>query len=229
MADFARILACVDTVLGTEGFARYLGKQGSLAAESLTDDEFISADRGRSRRRRHVHGTASQLLKLATPTDEKWRVPKEWPKTSRAVTMRLHRQAPVMRKAGWTSTTTADRTNTNAVHWTITRPETGRNPGSLTRSPTSPASQASQASNEYGASPDSGPELQRDARASAVDATHRLARRSSWRVRSVLKVADIPQEGRVTSTNALRATLPSHEQGLGGMPQVTPESPTLTR
>ena len=43
MADFARIVAVVDEIYGTEGLTHYLEKQNSLDADSLTGDLFISA------------------------------------------------------------------------------------------------------------------------------------------------------------------------------------------
>jgi hypothetical protein len=43
MADYARVLACVDRVLVTQGLDRFVDKQGAVAEEALTDDVFISA------------------------------------------------------------------------------------------------------------------------------------------------------------------------------------------
>ena len=43
MADFARVVAAVDQVLGAEGLARYLAKQGTLAADVIEGDLFAAA------------------------------------------------------------------------------------------------------------------------------------------------------------------------------------------
>ena len=45
MADFARVLAAVDQVLGTEGLTRYSTRAGTLAADALTGDPFVMAMR----------------------------------------------------------------------------------------------------------------------------------------------------------------------------------------
>ena len=43
MADFARVLAAVDKVLGTHGLDRYVHRARNLAADSLTADAFVVA------------------------------------------------------------------------------------------------------------------------------------------------------------------------------------------
>jgi hypothetical protein len=96
MADFAETLAAVDRVLGTAGLRRYVGAEERIAAEALTGDTFMVALTGWLKGT-PWEGTAGTLHHLLTPE----RPPKGWPATARAVTTRLHRQAPVMRKAGW--------------------------------------------------------------------------------------------------------------------------------
>jgi hypothetical protein len=141
MADFARIVAAVDTVLGTAGLAHYLAKQGALATDSLTDDHFAAAIR--TTLRGAFTGTSAELLHLVTPPDPDWRAPKTWPTTPRAVTTWLHRQAPVMRKAGWTVDDDNAANKANVVRWTINPParESGNqaSPGSPPSSTPVPA------------------------------------------------------------------------------------------
>ncbi len=118
MADFARILAATDTTLGTRGLARYLAKQGTLAADSLDGDPFMVAITT------HVHchweGTAGELLACLTPHGEP--PPKDWPSNARAVTGRLRRWAPVLRKVSWTIEDDAGRNRTKVARWTLTPP-----------------------------------------------------------------------------------------------------------
>src|SRR5205814_5415338 len=94
----------------------------------------------------------------ATPDDESWRAPKGWPANPRFVTQRLHKQAPVLRKAGWEVTDDGGANKDGTVRWTLTpprRPEMAGNP-----SPPSPpppraapaAGQAGQAGQEPGPS-----------------------------------------------------------------------------
>ena len=101
MADFARVLAAVDKVLGTQGLARYSDGARSLAADSLTGDPFVSALV--EQLTEPFDGTSAALLAKVVPPDEK-RPPKGWPGTARDLTGLLKRQAPVMRHAGWAVT-----------------------------------------------------------------------------------------------------------------------------
>jgi hypothetical protein len=157
MADFAKVLAAVDQMLGTRGLARYLSKQGALAADSLDGDDFIAAIRAGVDT---FEGTSSELLKRVRPTDPEWRAPKGWPGNARAVTTKLHRQAPVMRKARWVVEDDAGRNKAGVVQWTITppsHPEMAGNPDPPDP-PTLPtvdeAGQAGQAGQEPGPSQD---------------------------------------------------------------------------
>lgn len=114
MADFARIVAAVDSVLGTDGLRHYLGKQSALATDSLTGDMFVTAISEIGR----FTGTAAELLERVTPE----KPPKGWPTTARAVTQRLRRQAPVMRKAGWIVTDDGGRNKDGVTRWTLAAP-----------------------------------------------------------------------------------------------------------
>jgi hypothetical protein len=128
MADYARVLAGVDSLKETEGLKRYTTKQGRIAVEALTDDEFVTAIATMLAGRKDgtYMGTSAELLALVTPKEDGWRAPKGWPTTARQVTQRLHRQAAVMRKAGWA--VTSGRGRTGVLAWTLTHPEKARNP-----------------------------------------------------------------------------------------------------
>ena len=119
MADFARVLAAVDKVLGTDGYTRYLDSVRSVATDSLSGDDFITAI-AHTFARSTFTGSSGELLAAVTPGDE--RAGKDWPGNARAVTARLHRQAPVMRKAGWTVDEIDDK-HAKHIRWTITPPE----------------------------------------------------------------------------------------------------------
>lgn len=117
MAEYARILAAIDKLHGTDGLTRYLGTQGRLAADTLTGDPFTSAIVETFTA--PFEGTSAQLLEAVTPDSEKWKRPKEWPANARAVTQRMRRQAPVLRKIGWTVTDDAGANKSNALLWYI--------------------------------------------------------------------------------------------------------------
>ena len=133
MADFGRVLAAVDQVLGTDGLTRYIVAQQSLATDSLTADPLVSA------MLIELHttyvGTAAELLdRLPTPE----RPAKGWPSNARQVTMRLRRQAPAMRRAGWHIADDAGTNIAHATRWTIRRPEIACIRGSSSSSGSSP-------------------------------------------------------------------------------------------
>lgn len=148
MADFATVLAALDQ----GGLDRYLDQARTLAADSLTADVFITT---------MMHtltdeftGKAGDLLARLT-TDE--RPPKGWPSNARQVTTTLRRNAPALRRQGWTVTDQGNSNKDNATVWHITPPEIAREPSSPD-SPTSPpparSEQASKASHEYRPSQD---------------------------------------------------------------------------
>lgn len=116
MADFARILAAVDDALGTDGLEHYVGKQRSLASDSLTADPFIQAIQANLVE--GFTGTAGELLDRLTVEYP----PKGWPTHPRQVTQRLRRQAPPMRKAGWTITDDGGQNHRNTAIWNILPP-----------------------------------------------------------------------------------------------------------
>ncbi len=117
MADFAKILAAVDRVQGTDGLRHYLDKQVSIAADSLSGDQFMSCliDNINA----PFTGTSVDLLRRLMPE----KPPKGWPRTARAVTQRLHRHAPSLRKAGWAVSDDGGRNHMNAVRWSIVPPD----------------------------------------------------------------------------------------------------------
>lgn len=135
MADFARIVAAVDAMLGTDGLTAYLEKQGALAADSLSADPFIEA----IQRIDSFEGTAADLLDRLTPD----KPPRSWPTAARVATQRLRRHAPALRRAGFEVCDDGGHNKRKVTVWTI-RPEIARNPDP--RSPPSPRPLAGQGS-----------------------------------------------------------------------------------
>jgi hypothetical protein len=115
MADFARILATVDDLLSTEGLKRYTEQSEVTAADTLTSDPFLAAVAAMNE---EFVGTAADLRSKLTPEGVR-RLPDDWPKSARAVTGLLKRNAPVLRKAGWTVLDVLDR-HAKILTWTLT-------------------------------------------------------------------------------------------------------------
>jgi hypothetical protein len=159
MADFARILAAVDKVLGTEGLTRYCSRAVNLAADGLSADPFVI--RMLEAIREGFTGTAASLLALVEPADDRWRAPKGWPGDSRKVTAHLRRLAPALRKTGWTVTDLGPDNHLKVVRWQITPPadadadapsETARTGPRERPQPPQPAGYAGSGGGQYGPS-----------------------------------------------------------------------------
>lgn len=120
LADFHQIVAAVDKVLGTDGCARYRDQHRSMAADSLTANPFVAL------MMEHITdftGTAGQLMELVEGNQlEHYRAPSGWPKSARAVTTLLRRDAPALRSGGWHVDNAENRLG--VLVWTLRSPET---------------------------------------------------------------------------------------------------------
>ncbi len=122
MADFARILAAVDQVLGTSGLSWYSNRAAELAADQLAGEPLFVQIAALITE--PFTGTAGELLAKVTPTDEKWRAPRiGWPKNARAATGQLRRISPTMRKIGWTVTDLGRSGHVKAIRFQVAPPE----------------------------------------------------------------------------------------------------------
>jgi hypothetical protein len=118
MADFARILAALDELCGSNAAERYAEQSQIMAQDSLSSDPFLAR---MDEVKPEFAGRASDLLHQMTPSGDGWRPPRGWPKDPRAVTSILKRNAPALRKAGWVI---EDEPGSHRfVIWTITHPE----------------------------------------------------------------------------------------------------------
>jgi len=123
MADFMEVLATVDQITKSAGSARYRTKMNFLATDSLTGDPFVAEITNALDPGEEWEGTSAELLEKATPTSERWRPPKSWPASARVVTTQLRRQAPVMRKAGWTADDLGSDNHDKVIRWRLRAPE----------------------------------------------------------------------------------------------------------
>lgn len=141
MADFARTLAAVDRVLGTQGLDHYLNQARMLAVDSLDSDPLVVAVRARIRR--EFTGTAAELLVAVHPADENWRPPTGWPKDARAVSGVLKRNAPALRAAGWKVENLGIGGKSNKVRWLLVPPPAGEDRETTPSFPPFPSVQVS--------------------------------------------------------------------------------------
>lgn len=121
MADFARILAALDQLCGSNASERYAEQSQIMAQDSLSSDPFLAR---MDEAQPEFTGHAADLLQQVTPTTPGWRPPRGWPRDARHVTSILKRNAPALRKAGWVMDDEQDRNR--FVVWTVTHPEKAR-------------------------------------------------------------------------------------------------------
>jgi hypothetical protein len=98
MADFGKVLAAVDSILGTNGMARYSGQSETLFADVVEGDEVARAIREfiAGQETGEWSGTASELLEKITPDHPtKW-----WPGNGRALSGRLRNAAVALASTG---------------------------------------------------------------------------------------------------------------------------------
>lgn len=96
MADYARVVAAVDKVTGSNGLGRYADLGRRLTTDVLDADEVATAVLRLMTDLEHWEGTASDLLTQARPADPS----NNWPKQANTLTGRLRRAAPALADAG---------------------------------------------------------------------------------------------------------------------------------
>lgn len=101
MADFARVLAAVDEVRGTDSLSTYLSIGDRLAADVVAADQVATAVVELMTERDNWTGQASTLLELLTERTFGDRHPgRDWPKTAHGLSGRLRKTATVLRPLG---------------------------------------------------------------------------------------------------------------------------------
>jgi hypothetical protein len=119
MADYAKVLACVDKIHKTEGLQRYWERAMHLVADSVSSDPFIAA----MQERNYVCANATAATILAEVTPAQYPTQQDWPKKARAVTTRLTRHAPALRALGWHIENDGGHNKAKTTQWTITAPK----------------------------------------------------------------------------------------------------------
>lgn len=122
MADFARLLSCIDTQLGTKGLARYMSRANQLSEDSIQSDPFIDALRDFCTQS-FVGKTGAELFSMVSSNAEFSRRPVGWPKNGRDVTTLLKRNATALRNLGWVVEDDGAHNHRNVLLWTIHPPE----------------------------------------------------------------------------------------------------------
>lgn len=98
MADFGRVLAAVDQVLGTESLKSYIEQARRIAIDLVEADPVAAAIQRLVERRDGTAwaGSPAELHEVLTPNDP----PKRWPADATRLSGRLRRAAPALRSVG---------------------------------------------------------------------------------------------------------------------------------
>ena len=120
MADFARLLGCLDHLKGWDTVAAYKEAAAQVEADVLAGDALGGAVLAFMLQRHEWHGTATELLEaLGQYRPEPW--PTSWPKTPRILSGSLKRLGPVLRSRG-VNVTNSKSNGSRAL--SLTRPRT---------------------------------------------------------------------------------------------------------
>ncbi|WP_088283811.1 ATP-binding protein [Kineosporia sp. A_224] len=118
MADFARVLAAVDTVAGTSGLDDYLRQTSDLASIVVESDPFADAvvTLIRSMSPAEWSGDGGTLLGLLPVPEPR---PRKWPTDPAGVSAALRRVAPALRSAAGLVVDDMKHPRTRRTVWTI--------------------------------------------------------------------------------------------------------------
>jgi len=119
MADYSRILAAVDDILETSGFATYAAIRGNRASDSVSTD--IVATEILECIEDTFDGSAKQLMDRLDRSLYGSNRPRGWPANPARMTEHLKRIAPVLRMAGWVIEDYFDARH-KVTKWCITPP-----------------------------------------------------------------------------------------------------------
>ena len=125
MADFARILKAIDMVRDTDSLTSYLDEVGKMASNAVDGDKFFKVVAGSING--EWIGTAAELLEKVSTLGSLYSLDKGWPQTAHAVTDRLTRTGPTLRKVGWIVEDLGSNNEKKTKRWRLSPPtgETG--------------------------------------------------------------------------------------------------------
>lgn len=119
MADFARILATLDRVLGTSSLNEYTNMIQNAAATIIDNDPFLKS----LEESIHVtwRGSANELKDFLARVSVRI-FDRGYPQSAKAFTDKLKRSAPTLRKRGWIVENLDANNHRNVIIWGITPP-----------------------------------------------------------------------------------------------------------
>ena len=125
MADFARVLICVDKIQSTDGMQQYRERLSRAMAESALSDSFIEHLISVSYDTTDAGKTASEMLLDVNRVRAAAVMPQDWPRTPKSVTARLKRNSPALRSMGWRLSSDGGNNKSGTTRWIIRPPRGG--------------------------------------------------------------------------------------------------------
>lgn len=124
MADFARVLACLDKLKNSNSLTLYRSRVSSALSDTIGDHPFIAFLVDKRYSTPNSGATSSAIRK---ELDSRYPIsprPSEWPKSPKSVTALLKRNAPGLRAAGWSVEDDNAQNESKVTRWFISPPPT---------------------------------------------------------------------------------------------------------
>lgn len=123
MADFARVLACIDKGAKTNTLQLYRSRVKRSLSDSVSTDPFMVLLQEKRYQTPTEGKTAAEVLAALTVAYRVEPKPKDWPKAAKTVTASLKRNAPGLRARGWSIEDDDGKNKDGVIRWFISPPE----------------------------------------------------------------------------------------------------------
>jgi hypothetical protein len=134
MADFGRVIVCVDEIAGSDGIGRYRERLKRALVDSANSDPFIEQlINARYDTRDDPKGKTSAKILVEVSRPIVGGSVQNWPRSGRNVTKRLRNFAPALRQVGWTVANDDGENHDKIIRWTLYPPKTEREESDDTR------------------------------------------------------------------------------------------------
>lgn len=127
MADFARVLACLDKLKNSNCLTLYRARVSRALSDTIGDHPFIAFLVDKRYATPNSGATSSEIRK---ELDSRYPInprPSEWPRSPKSVTALLKRNAPGLRAAGWTVEDDGAQNESKVTRWFIIPPAAAEN------------------------------------------------------------------------------------------------------
>jgi hypothetical protein len=122
MADFARVLACIDKLKGVNSLTLYRSRVTRALSDTIGDNPFLAFMVDKRYETPKSGATSSEIRKALESRYPINPRPSDWPRSPKSVTALLKRNAPGLRAAGWSVEDDGAQNEVKSIRWFITPP-----------------------------------------------------------------------------------------------------------